>query len=304
MGFIYFECLFQSGQCSVWREGWWREVSVFVRAQGSEPAGLGSISGSNVAFLWDLGEALGGELFQSLSFSMHLMGVSFAGFICICVNSGYASKSINPLPFLKKGLGRIWSRKANVHLLLDRAQLLLLQDTGLWSFQLGCSVSRDLCGCSWQTPVSFGSPSPNNGTHAFIPQLCWLSDGALGKELVRVVSRLFHSEESIWREGWPWAEGIHHSNLKAHCAQFYIGPVTSSSTRAVHGCPFCGAAHSVAGSYLVKPMKGVWKHPARHWLAAAWWLSCPLRWTSDATSSHRKEHLIQRADWAPSCIPV
>lgn len=113
-----------------------------------ESGGLGSIYGSAVAFLWDLGEALGGDLFQSLSFSVRLMGVLFAGFICICVNSGSASKIVNPLHFLRKGLGRIRSRKANVHMLLDCAWLLLLQGAGLWSFKLGCSVSRDLCGCS------------------------------------------------------------------------------------------------------------------------------------------------------------
>lgn len=196
-GFIYFECLFQSGQCSVWREGWWREAGVFVRAQGLESGGLGSISGSAVAFLWDLGEALGGELFQSLSFLMRLMGVLFAGFICVCVNSGSGAKIINPLRFSRKELGRIWSRKANVRLLLDCAWLLLLQGAGLWIFKLGCFVSRDLCGCSWQTSVSFASPTPNNGIHAFVLQFCWLSDGTLGKELVQAVSRLFLCEERI-----------------------------------------------------------------------------------------------------------
>lgn len=72
-----------------------------------ESGGLGSISGSTVAFLWDLGEALGGELFQSLSFLMRLMGVLFAGFICVCVNSGSAAKIINPPRFLREELGRI-----------------------------------------------------------------------------------------------------------------------------------------------------------------------------------------------------
>lgn len=72
-----------------------------------ESGGLGSISGSAVAFLWDLGEALGGELFQSLSFSMRLMGVLFASFICVCVNSCSGAKIINPLRFSRKELGRL-----------------------------------------------------------------------------------------------------------------------------------------------------------------------------------------------------
>lgn len=269
-GFIYFECLFQSGQCSVWREGWWREAGVFVRAQGLESGGLGSISGSAIAFLWDLGEALGGELFQSLSFSVHLMGVLFAGFIRICVNSGSASKIINPLRSSRKGLGRIWSRKANFHVLLDRAWLLLLQGAGLWSFKLGCSVSRDLCGCSWQIPVSFVSPTPNNGTHAFMLQLCWLSDGALGKELVRVVSRLFHCEDSIRCGGWPRAEGIHHSNLKAYCAQFLYGQSPAPALGLVVAVLPVDQLTVWQGTTWVKPTKGVEKHPARHWQAAAW----------------------------------
>lgn len=156
-------------------------------------------------------------------------------------------------------------QKSKCSYVLDRAWLLLLQ--GLWSFKLGCSASRDLCGCSWQSPISFGSPIRNNGTHAFIPQLCWLSDGALGKELVWVVSRLFHCEESIRCGDRPWAEEIHHSNLKARCAQLLHGQWPAP---ALGWCVVVLSVEQLTarqGTTWVKPTAGVQKHPARHWLS-------------------------------------
>lgn len=114
-----------------------------------------------------LSKAPRGGSHRDLSSSAGLIEVVFAGFIYICMHVGSASKITNPLGSLGEALGRIWSRKASVHLLLCCTWLLLLQGTGPGSFKLGCSASGDLSGCSLPTPVSAGSPSLTMG-HTYL----------------------------------------------------------------------------------------------------------------------------------------